>query len=299
MIKTNKKTLILGSEGQLGGEFVRKLELSKVSYAGFDYAHLDITNKTQMEAMLQTIGPDLIINCTAFNHVDQAEKEKAKAYQVNQEAVENLARLCHSQGIFLVHFSSDYVFNGQKGTPYTEEDQPDPISVYGHSKWEGEKAVEKYTDQFLIFRLSWLFGQGKNNFLFRLEEWAKNTDRLQIACDETSVPTFTEDVVEFTFLALNKRLEGLYHLTNSGYCSRLEWARYYFERIGRTMELIPVPADSFRLQARRPAFSAMSNKKLADDLKMTPPTWQDAVERFLEKLGTAPTFADNAFFYKK
>ena len=163
---------------------------------------------------------------------------------------------------------------------YTEEDAPHPLSVYGQSKLKGEEIVRKELEDFLIFRLSWLFGEDRT-FLYKLTQWAKDKKSIEVVDDEISVPTFTEDVVKVVLLALERGLKGTYHLANTGQCSRYEWAKYYFEEKGAAIEVCPVSSDRFPVKARRPRNSPMSNKKICDELNITIPSWQDAVDRFI------------------
>jgi dTDP-4-dehydrorhamnose reductase len=139
------------------------------------------------------------------------------------------------------------------------------------------------TDNFLLFRVSWVFGLGTANFLHKLSEWAKDRDILKIVCNQVSVPTYTADIVKYTIAALEKGLLGVYHLPNSGYASRYEVARYYIERLGLKRTVLPVDSNFFNERARRPYFSAMSNKKLSKELGVEIPAWADAVDRFIKR----------------
>jgi len=161
-----------------------------------------------------------------------------------------------------VHFSSDYVFDGKKKNLYTEEDDTIPLNEYGKSKLFGEKAVLETKSPLLVFRTSWVYGNGKQNFIYKLMEWAKKNDSLKIAEDEISVPTSVRTIAEITLKALEDGLNGLFHLINSNYCSRYEWACEIFKILKKDQPLYPVSSDLFSLPAKRPGFSAMSNAKL-------------------------------------
>ena len=280
MIK-NKKFLITGGNGQLAKEFIRSFDKQGYHYFAPSEDQLDITDFEQVKEVVGKYNPDIILNCAAYNDVDSAEKCPQKAFSVNSEAVKGLAEVCNDFNIFLVHFSSDYVFDGQKSDLYTEEDQPNPLNIYGKSKLKGEGAISARLTNFLIFRVSWAFGNGQQNFLYKVLQWASEKRNLSIVFDEESVPTYTNDVVEVTLLALEKSLKGVYHLTNNGYCSRYEWVKYYFEKIGNSTPIIPINFKEILSDAKRPQFSAMSNSKIAKELETEIPHWMDAVDRFV------------------
>ncbi|MBU2647035.1 dTDP-4-dehydrorhamnose reductase [bacterium] len=280
---TNRKILILGSAGQLAKAFISSLEQRGMDFVAPAESESSITDFDQISRLLDKTKPGIIINCAAYNAVDAAEEDPETALLVNARAVENLAQQCEKRSLFLVHYGSDYVFDGNKGDLYTEEDDPNPLNVYGRSKLEGEVAVREIMSRYLVFRLSWVIGPGTQNFLHKLSGWAEQNRILKISADEVSVPTFTDDVVKVTLLALEKGLQGLYHLTNSSYASRYELARYYIEKTGRQNIVVPVPMSSFKTAARRPLFAAMSNRKIQKELGIDIPTWQEGVDRFCER----------------
>jgi dTDP-4-dehydrorhamnose reductase len=283
MIMKNNKFLITGSGGQLAKEFQRVLAERGVDYTALPKQELDITQFSKTEEMITRVKPAVLLNCAAYNFVDEAEEKPQDAFKVNRDAVRNLAVLCKQHNIFLVHFSTDYVFDGKKGDVYTEEDAPHPLNKYGASKLQGEQAVQQEMQEFLIFRLSWVFGLGQKNFLYTILNVQNKRNVLEVVSDEFSIPTFTEDIVDVVLLALEKGLKGVYHLTNSGQCSRYELAKYYLEKKIINGEIHPIPSSSFPSQANRPIFSCMSNKKICNELDIAIPTWKDAVDRFLEK----------------
>jgi dTDP-4-dehydrorhamnose reductase len=215
--------------------------------------------------------------------VDTAEKNPSAAHDVNHHAVKNLSALCRKLDIFLVHYSTDYVFDGKKGDFYGEQDRTNPLNEYGDSKLKGEEAVRANPDSFLILRLSWVFGKGESNFLCKLAKWAKEKRILKISADEVSIPTYTEDIVEITLAALRKGMRGLYHLTNSGYCSRYELAKYFIKKMGMNNVLIPTPVSAFQTTAKRPLFSAMANDRISKELNVTIPEWENGVDRFIKR----------------
>jgi len=282
--------LLTGTSGQLAKEFQRILPERGLEFSAPLEEKLDISNFEQVKCAIEEIKPDVIINCAAYNLVDEAEEEPSLAFKVNSDAVGNLAVLCRRFNIFLVHFSTDYVFDGRKKEFYIEEDLVNPVNKYGESKLKGEELIKKHLNNFLILRLSWVIGEGRRNFLYKLFNWTKQKRILKISCDEVSVPTYVEDVVHTTLLSLKKGLKGLYHLTNSGYCSRYELAKYFVKKMGLDNILLPVPASSFILtgtgkaMAKRPLFSAMSNGKISKELNISIPEWEDGVDRFIIRI---------------
>jgi dTDP-4-dehydrorhamnose reductase len=276
--------LIAGKNGQLAQAFIRTFERKSLEYSAPDEHELDITNFGRIDGIVASFKPDVIINCAAYNLVDKAEQDRDKAFLVNATGPQLLARAARKHGAQLVHYSSDYVFDGQKESGlYREEDGTDPLNEYGKSKLSGEQLARAETAGHLIFRLSWVFGDGKQNFVHKLTEWAKNNEYLKIACDEFSVPTYTYTVVDVTLKALEQGVSGLYHLTNSGFCSRYEWARLVFSVLGIRKFIRPVSMDTFNLPAKRPKFSAMSNEHLARLLDIRIPEWSEAVSTFLRE----------------
>jgi dTDP-4-dehydrorhamnose reductase len=278
------KFLITGAKGQLAREFQKTLNIFKHSFIALDKDRLDITNLETVEREITEYSPDIVLNCASYNYVDKAESDFEEAYKVNAIGVKNLAQVCKNKNILLIHYSTDYVFDGEKGDFYTEDDLANPINKYGISKLAGERFLSETTDEYIIFRLSWVFGEGNKNFLHKLYEWSKNNKILKIVCDQISVPTYTEDIASVTLFAINKGLRGLYHLTNSGYATRYEVARYFIEKLYLENLILPVKSDYFKTPAKRPYFSAMSNNKLSNLLNITIPDWRLGVDRYIEKV---------------
>lgn len=278
------KYLITGKNGQLAQAFIKRFELLSIDFNAPDEARLDITNPKTVADAVAAHKPDIIVNCAAYNLVDKAEQDKDAAFAVNALGPGNLAQAAAKHKAILVHFGSDYVFDGLKENGlYSESDPVNPLNEYGRSKLAGEQAVLEELDRCLVLRLSWVFGAGKQNFIYKLMEWAKSSEYLKIACDEFSVPTSADTVVDVTLKALKQGVTGQYHLTNSGFCSRYEWARLILNSLSIRKFIRPVNMDSFNLPARRPKFSAMSNRKLADLLNDPIPTWEEAVKSFLRE----------------
>jgi len=276
--------LISGKNGQLARAFIKAFERNSIDFIAPDEAKLDITREAVVAEAVASYKPDVVINCAAYNLVDQAEEEHEKALAVNALGAKHLAQAAARHKAILVHFGSDYVFDGMKESGlYTEEDQVNPLNAYGRSKLFGEEMVRNACDNVLIFRQSWVYGDGKQNFIYKLAEWASKNEYLKIACDEFSVPTYTNTIVDITLPSLDAGMRGLFHLTNSGFCSRYEWATVIAKSLGLKKFIRPVSMDHFHLPARRPKFSSMSNTRLSCELDVSIPSWEASVESFLRE----------------
>ena len=281
---TKSKILITGAGAQLAVYFMRFAGNKGLQVKAYNRQELDISNYPKLKECLNSQSPDVVINCASYNLIDKAEDDPADAININVRAVEQMAELCLKKNIFLVHFSSAHVFNGRHIIPYKETDQVDPINIYGKSKLKGEEAVQSILKDYLLLRLSWVFGHGKNCFLTKVRTWAKTNQVLKISEDEISIPTYSQDVIETTVLCLKKGLRGLYHLTSSGYCSRTEYVRFFLEDMGMPNKVEAVPAASFNLKAQRPLYSCMSNQKLLTNLNIVMPDWKDGLKRFTDNI---------------
>jgi len=276
------KIMITGAKGQLAGAFIRRFEEQGHECFLSDLDTLDIGDRGAVMRDVLARKPGLIVNCAAYNLVDKAEEAPDTAFRVNAYGPENLALAAAETGAFLLHFGSDYIFDGAKITgPYDEKDKPAPLNKYGASKLEGERLIRASGARHLILRVSWLFGNGDQNFIVKLLEWAKNPGPLTIAEDEVSVPTCAGDVVAGAMAALKTGLEGIWHLPNTGSASRYEWARLVFKTLNIKKQLIPGRMADFNLPASRPGFSAMTNAALSRELGITIPHWAESVKDFL------------------
>jgi dTDP-4-dehydrorhamnose reductase len=278
------KYLIAGASGQLAKAFISHFDRDEIAFEAPPESAFDITDARSVETFVETCKPDVILNCAAYNAVDTAERDPAPAFRINAEAVETLAAAAARHSAILVHYGTDYVFDGATERPYREEDETGPLNAYGKSKLAGEQAALNGDAEALLLRVSWAYGSGNQNFFHKMLEWSEGRDVLKVVWDQISVPTYTEDIVTYTLAALEHQLRGLYHLTNSGYATRYEVARHFFKCIERDTTIIPVGTDAFPSPAERPFFSAMSNDKLSSALDTVIPTWEDAVSRFAQQI---------------
>ncbi len=279
------KILLTGSNGQLGQDIADLCTAKKISCFAADSKTLDITDKKRVDETVRAAAPDIIINCAAYNAVDLAEAEWKKAFLVNGMGVKNLALAANRQGAVLVHYSTDYVFDGRNTRPYTIADLPHPISRYGESKLLGEQMVRDLCDRYYLIRTSWVFGRGKTNFIHKLREWSTGKDELSVVDDQVSVPTSTVDLAQATINLIAAESFGLYHITNAGSCSRYEWARYVLDQLKWKGTLHAVKSDTFKTAAQRPEYSVLDTFGTEEVLGRTLPTWQDATHRYLRETG--------------
>jgi len=243
--------------------------------------HLDITDLKSVRETVSQTNPEAIINCAAYNTVDKAEEDWKNAFLVNAIGPKNLAIAANEIGIPLMHFSSDYVFDGKKGSPYFVWDEPKPLSKYGQSKLYGEQLVSLFSNRHLIVRLSWVFGTGNTNFVKRVLEWSKGKNELKIVDDQISSPAYTVDLSSAIIDLLETKAYGIYHMANTGYCSRYEWAKYILELTGWKGKIVPVKSSDFKTAAQRPEFSAMNTFPLKETIGYELPDWKSASQRFL------------------
>ncbi len=278
------KILITGKNGQLAKEFIKLFSEKGLNFIAFDKSELDISDFETVRKRLKETKPDILINCAAYNLVDKAEEDRKNCYLTNTKGAENLAKLCSEINCKIVHYSTDYVFDGKKNSLYIEKDTPNPLNYYGKTKLEGENKIKEHCENYLIFRVSWLYGKGNNNFVMKFFNWAKHNDTLQIAENEVSIPTSAKRVAAITVKALANGLKGLYHLTNSGYVSRYGLALKVKEILKLKNNIVPVSSEIFNLKAKRPDFSAMDNSLIAKALDISIPLWHEDLKEFLKEI---------------
>lgn len=274
------KILIAGGSGQLAKEFISELEKRNIKFLAPNKKEFDVTNKKNIEAVVSAYKPDIILNCSAYTDVENSSVNKNLSYLINRDAVAYLTEQAKIINAKFIHFSTDYVFDGKKQSPYIETDITNPLNDYGKSKLEGEREALKYSNS-LVLRLSWLIGNGKQNFLYKLLGWTQKFKTINVSCDEISVPTFAFDVVKYVLLAVDKNLTGLYHLPNSGSASRYELALEFIKNMKIPVEIKPVPMSTFPTKAVRPLYSVMSNKKISEQLNVNIPDWKISLKHFV------------------
>ena len=273
--------LLTGANGQLGQDFQKLFDRLGVKYVATDYQELDITNKEKVREYIENSNFTVVINCAAYNDVDRAEDEIEKCYALNSYAVKNLTEICREKNIIFVTYSTDFVFDGEKEIPYTEEDIPNPLSVYSKSKLDGEKYSLEYEKTFLI-RTSWVFGIGNNNFCKQVINWSKDRDTLKIVDDQVSSPTYSKDLAEFSWDLIQTDKYGLYHFSNNGEASKYDQAEYILKRIGWSGKLERGKTSDFSLKAKRAKYSKLDSSKIERVVDRKIPHWKEGIDRFLE-----------------
>lgn len=252
---------------------------------GASHAEADITDEKQMRGILEAERPDVVVNAAAFTDVDACETQKELAFRVNAEGPRNLAVLCREFDIPLMHISTDYVFDGEKAEPYIEEDEPRPLSVYGRSKLEGEWEVQRRLDRSWIVRVCGVFGPYRNNFVSLVTGSGRKGQTLRIVKDQRFAPTYTFDAAAGIGRILRRGPYGIYHLTNQGFTSRIEFTEEILRQAGcENTPVIPVSSAETNRPAPRPRNSQLENARLKREKMELLPPWQEAVGRYLKQL---------------
>jgi len=278
------KILLTGSNGQLGHDFKKIFNKKNIEYIATDYKELDITSDKDLNKFFQENEEIThIINCAAYNDVDKAETDK-KVWLLNAEAPKKLAEFSKKIGAIFVTYTTDFVFDGEKDSPYVEGDKTNGISEYGKSKAQGEKDVLEAYDRSFVIRTSWVFGIANNNFNKQVINWSKSRNELNIVDDQVSVPTYSMDLAEFSWKLIQTGKFGLYHITNDGIASKYDQAKYVLEKIGWKGTLGRAKTVDFNLPAKRPTYSKLDSSKVEKLLGEKIPTWQSGIDRFLEEM---------------
>lgn len=279
------KILITGVNGQLGYDLSRVLRDDNHEIIGTTREIMDITDFTKVREVITRIEPDMVIHCAAYTAVDKAEMEVDICEKVNVSATENLAKLCGEKDIKFVYFSTDYVFNGEGYDFFEPKDKiTTQMNVYGRTKYEGELAVQKYINKSFIIRISWVFGINGNNFVKTMIKLGQERKSINVINDQIGSPTYTYDLAQLVKVMIKSDKYGIYHATNEGVCSWYEFALEIFKKLNIKIDVNPVSSDEYNSVAKRPKNSRLSKEKLIKSGFEKLPTWQDAIERYLEEL---------------
>ncbi len=279
------KILILGHKGMLGADLRTRLAAGH-EVVGKDIDEIDITDAS---ACLDAIGetqPDIVINAAAFTDVDGCESNRDGCFAVNALAVENIASACRPQNIPIVHFSTDYIFDGGKGSPYVEEDPPRPLNVYGQSKLKGEELLLASSDNVLLIRSQWLYGAHGKNFVRAILEKGRSLDVVEVVDDQIGSPTYTADLAQAVQRLIETGQRGIFHVTNRGSCSWFEFAKKIFEFAGMNgVQVRPIKSLQLVRPAKRPAYSVFSCRKFIEATGKAMRFWQVALNDYLSGTG--------------
>ncbi|QGU33558.1 dTDP-4-dehydrorhamnose reductase [Thermochromatium tepidum] len=289
--------LLIGANGQVGWELRRTLasvgEVIAASLEGEYGPTIDLMDPQALARLIEDSRPDALINAAAYTAVDKAERDRATAQRVNAEAVGEMGALLAERGTPIIHYSTDFVFSGTLGRPYTEDDQPDPLNVYGETKLDGERALRDSGARALIFRTSWVYGARGQNFLLTMRRLFQEREELRVVDDQIGSPTWSRMLAEVTAQVLYRvlsgdldldRIGGLYHLTGSGQISWYGFAQAILEATGARTRLIPIPSSEYQAPARRPAFSVLDNTRFEETFGLRMPDWRLSLAQCLEEL---------------
>ncbi len=287
------KILLLGNTGQLGWELQRCLPpLGDVH--GLDYPQIDLANPETLREVIRAYKPDTIVNSTAYTAVDVAESKSDLAYAINAKASAVMAEEAKALNATLIHYSTDYVFDGAKGSTYVETDATNPLNVYGASKLAGEQAIQSVAGSYLIFRTAWVYSLRRDSFVTKTLQWARQNETLRLVDDQISNPTWARMLAETTAQVLARggdyirERAGLYHLAGDGFASRLEWARLVLEldpnrHEQMVKEILPAPTSDFPTPATRPLFSALNCDRFTSTFGLRLPSWESTLRMAMDR----------------
>ena len=284
----NKNIIVVGGSGQLG-QCLNEVVSASVQAYNFVFlsrAELDLVNTAQTKEVFEKYLPVYCINCSAYTAVDLAEEDAAKAFEVNETAVKNLAHICLSHQTTLIHISTDFVFDGTSSTPLTEDLPTSPVNVYGLSKLKGEEHIEEILEQYYIIRTSWLYSEKANNFVKTMLKLSESRSELNVIYDQLGTPTYAMDLAEVIIKIIHEELKfyGLYHYSNEGVASWYDFAKAVFEIAGVGMKVNPVVSTAFVTKAKRPHFSVLDKSKIKASFHIEIPYWRESLNRCVQNL---------------
>ena len=281
------KVLVTGGNGQLASS----LKDAVVEYPKFDFVFksseaLDITSEQQMATVFEEEQPNFCINCAAYTAVDKAESDEEKAININTNGASNIAKACVLHKAKLIHISTDFVFDGKTSVPYKEEDQTNPLGVYGQSKLDGESAIEKILKEHFILRTSWLYSEYGRNFVKTMLRLGDNKKELKVVNDQIGSPTYASDLAAAILLIINKNTDkyGIYHFSNEGSTTWFGFAKKIFELSSFDNRIHPVTTEEYPTQAKRPFYSVLNTDKIKKTFDLKIANWEDSLKKCLIKL---------------
>ena len=281
-----KKILVTGAGGQLA-TCIEQVAKDLPLYMVFkNIEGLDITKKEDIKTLFEKEQFDYCINCAAYTAVDKAETEQEIAEKVNVLGPQYLAEVCAGFNTTLIHVSTDFVFDGSSSKPYAEEDEAKPVSVYGQTKLDGEKAIQKVLDTYFIIRTSWLYSEFGGNFMKTMVRLGNERDELGVVCDQIGTPTYAMDLAKVIVEFITKDLSvyGIYHYCNEGVASWYDFAKAIFELSELKVDLSPIKSVQYPTPAKRPNFSVLDKTKIKSSLNIEIPHWRDSLSQCLNKI---------------
>jgi len=280
-----KKVLVVGALGMLGHDLL-KVFAKGYEVIGVDKEEVDITRQGATLKIIKEISPKVIINAAGYTDVDGCEKKMRKAFAVNGEGARNVAKGCREIGAKLVYVSTDYIFDGEKKTPYRESDTPNPLNIYGESKLMGERYVEDLMEDYLIVRTQWLYGHHGRNFVETILALAQERDTIEVVHDQKGSPTYTADLSKAIAALVRKNLKGTFHVSNKGSCSWYDFA-LEIKRLARVrgVKIVPVSSTDLNRPAKRPLYSVFSCQRLEQEASTEMRSWQKALQDYFDRRG--------------
>lgn len=282
-----KHILITGAGGQLGREMqALAADHPDFTYDFTDAATLDVTDRGAVDEWFATHPVDFVVNCAAYTAVDRAESDREACHRLNAFAPGCLADAARRNGAQMVHVSTDYVFDGSKCTPYVEDDEPAPVTVYGRTKLEGERAVMELCPDAMVIRTAWLYSPHGQNFVKTMLRLGRERDRLGVVFDQVGTPTYARDLARAIYAAIEAGIRpGIYHYTDEGVCSWYDFAVAIHRLAGiDSCRVSPIRTAEYPTPARRPAYSVLDKQKIKDTYGMTIPHWEDSLASCLNLL---------------
>jgi len=278
------KIIVTGATGQLGYDVCKVLTARGIDNIGLGSKDCDITDRASVFALFEREQPTAVIHCAAYTKVDLAEDEPERCWAVNVDGTRNIAEACRKYSAKMLYISTDYVFPGDGEDFYSPEDPVGPKGNYGRTKLAGELAVQAMLKEYFIVRISWVFGVNGSNFVKTMLKLSETRDTLTVVADQIGSPTYTYDLAPLLCDMIMTEQYGVYHATNEGECSWADFSRAIFAAAGKQMTVKNVTTEEYGAKAPRPANSRMSKDKLVENGFSRLPTWQDALERYLNVL---------------
>lgn len=278
------KILLLGHKGMLGSDLLLKLA-DVHEMIGLDKDEIDICSLSECQKAVDDHSPDIVINAAAFTDVDGCEKAGDACFKVNADAVRNIAEACRKKNIRIIHFSTDYVFDGTGKEPYREDHPCNPISVYGASKLAGERHLQMLSQNYVLIRTAWLYGRNGKNFVKTISEKARTVDKLEVVDDQIGSPTYTKDLAAAVGLLIERDLTGIFHITNRGSCSWFQFAQKILQEIGiKEVQVLPIKTSQLNRPAQRPLYSVLNMQKFVRMTGKVLQPWQLALQDYLKEM---------------
>ncbi len=280
------RVLVTGAKGMLGTDLVKRARLEEWTIIETDIEELDITDINRVCDFILCEKPDAVINCAAYTQVEKAEEEKEKAFLINAAGVKNIVLACKEFKVPICHISTDYVFDGNKRTPYLPEDKPNPINTYGASKYQGERYLIDLYDKHYLVRTSWLYGLKGNNFVFTILELCKNRDEIKVVNDQIGAPTWTVNLSEAIIRIIRNGIYGIYHYrdeVDTG-ISWYDFAKEIIKLSNARTKVVPITTKDYPTRAKRPLYSLLDITKTKLLLSDKIPYWKNALNNFLKLL---------------